>query len=675
MTFLQVIKLFGFAIGVVLQLSLFVLIRRYRRIEKLEILFLGLITALFLWNACRFLSLVFEITKFNPLNKILLQLGGDLLDLPSFFVLAFLPSLLLHAHLVFQQRFTKQRSSRLHPFWEVAVYLPLLPLPAAARDFITTHDPDESILAATAYAQPFAAWFVLSLAISALIDWRMLLESQSAQLRNLFRTLIIIFLSIAGLISWVYFLSDFQTALTKGGGLEALLMLWSTVPCALLGYYIFQYNFLEIAIQRSFGYTFAGVLLLLVYLLCVNGLKTFVETQYGFPGVVVEEGLILALLGFAQPIKRWIDRSVNALFSLEVTKFEGIASRLDNVSRSTVEMEKLLRYVEELLIKELDLKVAKIVLSSQPEESQPLDLSPSSGEAFESVGLSTGKETLGEIRVQSRSGKISTEQQAALRFLVTQIVAAIENCRLTEGKIRLERDLKDQEKMAELGRIIAAVAHNVKNPLSSIKTIVQLMLEDREFTQKYDRDLNLISGEIDRLTHRVEDVLQFRTVLPVIVDLAELLEKMVLLFRPETERRGIRLELDLGSRPLTVRGTEEVFSEVFQNFIVNAWDVAPEKSRIGIRAGVLSKGQEKMVSVRIEDEGPGIPPRIRQQIFDPFFSTKPKGAGLGLHVVQRRIMDLGGEVDCVSPVANGRGTGFEVVLPFENTGGIQETPR
>ena len=228
--------------------------------------------------------------------------------------------------------------------------------------------------------------------------------------------------------------------------------------------------------------------------------------------------------------------------------------------------------------------------------------------------------------------------------------------------------------MADLGRIIAAVAHNVKNPLSSIKTIVQLMLEDKEFTQKYDRDLNLISGEIDRLTKRVEDVLKFRTVLPVNVDLAELLEKMVLLFKPETERRGIRLELELTCRPLTVRGTEEIFSEVFQNFIVNAWDVAPEKSRIGIRAQVLGEGPAKAVSVRIEDEGPGIPPRIRRQIFDPFFSTKAKGAGMGLHVVQRRILDLGGEVECMSPVANGRGTRFEVVLPFENTGAIQSAP-
>jgi len=82
--------------------------------------------------------------------------------------------------------------------------------------------------------------------------------------------------------------------------------------------------------------------------------------------VVIEDALILALLGLAQPMKRWFDRSVNALFSLEVSKFETIASRLDDVSRSTVEMEKLLHYVEELLTKELDLKIVKIILFSQP---------------------------------------------------------------------------------------------------------------------------------------------------------------------------------------------------------------------------------------------------------------------------------------------------------------------
>src|SRR5262245_65254857 len=107
MTFLNAIALFGFVIGIVLQLSLFVLIRRYLRIEKLVILFLGLTSCLFVLNACRFLNLVIDVTEFRPLNAILFELA---MTLPSFCILALLPSLLLHIHLVFQRRFAKATS-------------------------------------------------------------------------------------------------------------------------------------------------------------------------------------------------------------------------------------------------------------------------------------------------------------------------------------------------------------------------------------------------------------------------------------------------------------------------------------------------------------------------------------------------------------------------------------
>jgi signal transduction histidine kinase len=676
MTFIYAIELLGFAVGIVLQLSLFVLIRRYRRIGKLEILFLSLITCLLLWNTCRFLFVVFKVTaSITPLNAILLQLG---VALPSFCVLALLPSLSLHTHIVFQRQFTHQHRGTFHSLWEIAVYLPLVAFPLALADF-KNYAAEHSILTATAYAKPFAGWFALALAISAVIDWRMMLQTQSPPLRNLFRTLIIIFLSIAGLIVFTYFVLDFQAELNEGDILEAVLMLWSTVPCALLGYYIFQYNFLEIAIQRSFGYTFVGVLLLLVYLLCVNWLKDVIQREYSLPGLVIQDALIFALLGFAQPIKHWIDRSVNALFSLEISRFEAIASRLDDVSHSTVEMEKLLRYIEDLLTRELDLKVVTIVLSSPPAQEPP-SIGPelSSGEAFEPFLLSTGKEELGEIRVASRSGKLSTEQQAALRFLTTKIVAAIENCRLTEGKIRLEHELAEQDKMATIGRMARTVAHNIRNPLSAIKTIVQLMREDADVGPKHDRDLALISGEIDRLDRSVTDLLKFpgpTASTSVKVDLAEILEKMICIFKAETDRRRIKLDLELSSRPLMVGGSEDVFSEVLQNLLVNALDAVPDGSRIEIRGQVLPRHQATQVVVWIDDEGPGIPPAIRQQIFKPFFTTKQKGTGLGLAIVLKRIVDLGGEIDCISPIANGRGTRFEIILPFHNTDATQEVPR
>ena len=117
-------------------------------------------------------------------------------------------------------------------------------------------------------------------------------------------------------------------------------------------------------------------------------------------------------------------------------------------------------------------------------------------------------------------------------------------------------------------------------------------------------------------------------------------------------------------QPQTVCGSEEVLSEIFQNLIVNAIEVSPEQSHIAIRTHILENATGKKAVVYVEDEGPGIAPEIKQQIFRPFFTTKQKGTGLGLAVVHRRVTDLGGEIDCISPLSQKGGTRFEVRLPL-----------
>jgi signal transduction histidine kinase len=664
MKFVQALKLFGFAIGAALQFFLFILIKRNRRIEKLEILFISLITCLFLWNSSHFLLLLFGTA--TRLSEFLLSLGVAPL---AFCVLAILPSLLLHTHLVFQQKYLDVPVSWLYRLGELAVYFPLPLLALALPEFIDSYDPRKSILAASAYAQPFAAWFSFSLVASAVIEWKMLQHSRKFQERNLFRALIVIFLSVAGLVLYAYWISDFQVQLEAGGYFETLLLLWSIVPSALLGYYIFRHNFLEIAMQRSLGYSFAGIFLLLVYLLGVRWLRDFMQEAYNVPELVVDAGMILALFAFSQPLKRWIDSSVDSLFSLEISKFQKMASRLEEISHSTVEMERLLGFIESLLEKELNLKGVKIILYPKLErDGQPLTNDSDKGKGLQ-VPLSSGAKALGEIQIQGQAGNLSTEQQAGMRFLVTQIVAAIESCKLAEGKIYLERELAERDKLATLGQMAATVAHNIKNPLSSIKTIVQLIQEDDEVSIKYARDLSLINNEIDRLSNSVGQLLKFAKPTPpttASIDLTEVLRKILLVFRAETERRVIQLQFEAASTQLIVRGSEEVLCEVFQNLVVNAIEVSPEQSRILIGTGVLDGSQGKKVVTRIEDEGPGISPEIRQHIFKPFFTTKQKGTGLGLAVVHRRVLDLGGEIDCISPLSQNGGTRFELTLPLAN---------
>jgi signal transduction histidine kinase len=664
MKFIQALKLFGFAIGAALQFFLFILLKRNRRIEKLQILFLSLITCLFLWNSTLFLLLLFGTA--TRMNEFLLSLGVAPL---VFFVLAILPSLLLHTHLVFQQKYLNVPVSRLYRVGELVIYFPLPLLPLALPEFLDSFNSGKSILAASSYAQPFAAWFSFSLVASAVIEWRMLQHSRKPQERNLFRALIVIFLSVAGLVLYTYWISDFQVQLEAGSYFETLLLLWSIIPSALLGYYIFRHNFLEIAIQRSLGYSFAGIFLLLVYLLGVRWLRDFMQEAYNVPDLIVDAGMILALFAFSQPLKRWIDSSVDSLFSLEISKFQKMASRIEEVSHSTVEMERLLSFIESVLERELDLKGVKVILYPRPEGLGQPRINDSSRDKGLQIPLLSGDKALGEIQIQGQASNLSTEQQAGIRFLVTQIVSAIESCKLAEGKIYLERELAERDKLATLGQMAATVAHNIKNPLSSIKTIVQLIQEDDEVAVKYARDLSLINSEIDRLSNSVGQLLKFaKPTAPTAadIDLTQVLRKILLIFKAETERRGIRLQFEPASTSLTVRGSEEVLCEVFQNLIVNAIEVSPEQSRIVIETRVLDGNQGKRVAFRIEDQGPGISPEVRPHIFKPFFTTKQKGTGLGLAVVHRRVLDLGGEIDCISPLSQNGGTRFELTLPLKN---------
>ena len=662
MQFIAALKLFGFAISAALQFSLLTLIRRERKFEKLEILFLGLIGCLFLWNFGNFLLLLFAETS-GPLSQFLLSF---LVAPPTFGVLAFLPSLLLHIHLVFQQKILAKPLFSLKWALEVALYLPLLLLPAALLDFVENWDLERSLLASPQYARPYSAWFSFALLASAFLEWKMLRQSQKREERILFGILITLFLLVAALVVHTYYFSSPPEAAESGGFVEVVLMLWSIIPSALLGYFIFRHNFLEIAIQRSFGYPFAAVLLLLVYFLSVRYVSDYLAAQR-IPKEVVQAGMILVLLPLLQPLKRWIDVSIDGLFTREISRFEKLASRLDNISRTTVDLNELLRSMEDLLRHELNARSTKIVLNSNsvttPEAAQA---SPDLNQR-ERFDLMKGSQQFGEILTEGPGGKLTREQHAALRFVAPQIVAAIETGRLVEGKIQLERELAERTRMASLGQMAATVAHNIKNPLSSIKTIVQLMQEDEGLTSTHGQDLSLINSEIDRLTHSVSQLLKFSkpTVLTAArVDLGEVLERILLIFRPDAERRNIHLALELEARPLPVRGSEELFSEIFQNLIVNALEVSKGPSQVKVRGKIAGVADRPRVLIQVEDEGPGIAPEIQEKIFMPFFTTKQKGTGLGLAVVQRRVMDLSGEVACISPISSTGGTRFDVTLPL-----------
>jgi len=157
------LRLFGFAISAALQGSLLTFIRRDRKLEKLEILFLGLIACLFCWNLANFLLLFFEKAT-SELSRVLLSL---VVAPVAFGVLAFLPPLLLHIHLVFQLRVLQKPIVPVSRMLEWALYLPLMILPSAIADFLPNYHPSKSILVVSRFSEAYAVWFSFALLVSA----------------------------------------------------------------------------------------------------------------------------------------------------------------------------------------------------------------------------------------------------------------------------------------------------------------------------------------------------------------------------------------------------------------------------------------------------------------------------------------------------------------------------
>jgi len=266
---------------------------------------------------------------------------------------------------------------------------------------------------------------------------------------------------------------------------------------------------------------------------------------------------------------------------------------------------------------------------------------------------------------------LTSEKRAVLDVLAGQVAGAVEGLRLVEEKLRLERELAARERLATLGQMAAQVAHEVKNPLSSIKSIAQVMREE-DALKDYDRDLELIINEIDRLNRTVSQLLAFSR--PSFADsqpvsLADVVSGCVDMAGAEAEERGVELKVESLCR-VTLQGSNAgALREALSNLVINAVQATERGGEVKIEANVQPPGSqesgESKLVLAVTDSGPGISQPEQQRVFEPFYSTKSRGTGLGLAIVQRRIVELGGSVELTSPVAEGHGTRFRLTIPLQ----------
>jgi signal transduction histidine kinase len=239
---------------------------------------------------------------------------------------------------------------------------------------------------------------------------------------------------------------------------------------------------------------------------------------------------------------------------------------------------------------------------------------------------------------------------------------ALVTLRDLESRERIGSELELSERMSSLARITQGVAHEVKNPLNSMRLWLETLKETLpEGRGESAQAVRVLDKEIDRLDHVVKRFLDFTRPVEMHVEdisLAEVLSSVMELARPQIERAGVAVDTKISGDLPASRGDKELLRQAFLNLVLNAIDAMNGPGRLTVS---LAR-QEDDARIEIEDTGPGILPEHRSRIFQLFFTTRKGGSGLGLATTFRIVQLHNGSIDFDS--ALGRGTVFRIELPL-----------
>jgi len=438
--------------------------------------------------------------------------------------------------------------------------------------------------------------------------------------------------------------------------LAVAVMVCGVAPGALVVYFALKHNFLEYGAQRNLVYALSATFLALLYLALVHRVSGWLAPV--FPPEATASVLLFILIFLFEPIERVIGPVLHRRLS----------ERMGHVQRLTLEIQQearqgsvagLVALAEQRIREEFGLAAVRI---SVPRDAaaQPLEIPGGLGHAVR-LPLMKDKQEIGLLEAVTTGAYITGETSAALEFLAEQLPGTFDLCRLIEEKLRLERELAERERLALLGQMAASVSHNLRNPLSSMKTILQVQLEKPNLPFDIRHDCALVVGEIDRMSTKLTQLLKFAkpSVNGQRIGAVALAKQTAALFSRDAERRNVRLEFDCPAQEVWLLASEEALSEVLSNLIINGIEAQPNGGRVRV---ALTQTPENL-EIRVEDDGAGISREAQLKIFRPFFTTKPTGTGLGLAIVARRVAEMGGDVRCESPRKDGKGARFVVKLP------------
>jgi signal transduction histidine kinase len=675
MSLLEALQFIGYSLGAVLPLWLgYVLLRQRLGLVTVERLLIALAACMVGWHGGNLVITMRSLlglphAEWAPLLRVANTIAVISITLCY--------SLLLHVHLHLWAGAHNRGLNRTERVRAVLSYLPCLFL-VFAIPRIWGGNYQVMITRLSSFVLPFSIWVVYSLSVCAITELLVARRATSLSERRILRTLSFSFFCIAGLI-----LSALGLGLGRGTPaglyLQTFANLGSLIPSALLAYYIYRYRYLELIIKESLVVATFAAVVLAVYVYGIRRIGEWTQSRYGVRAGVIEAILILGLTLLAAPMRSSLERWFRSLFERETALYRDVVARVGVRAGEFLQLSELIAFIESQIMSSLPLRRVRIVVHDQSESDQRLaallktveekhaafvEDDPNLQAAGFDIAYALRREdrNAGVMLIEAAPGALTPDVRAVIEVLAGQIAIAINDWRLVEENVRLERKLAEGERLAALGQMAATVAHEVKNPLSAIKSIAQVMSEDEALKAQHARDLSLIVSETDRLSKSVTQLLSFAGRQPAASTpstAAEIVQTVSGLFRADADERRITLSSSIAADASLDGVQTAAVRDALSNLILNSLQVSPDRGEVKVQV-LLDAGT---LVFAVSDSGPGIPESNRDKIWEPFFTTRQRGTGLGLAIVRKRMQEAGGAAVLV-PSENGKGARFELRLPL-----------
>jgi len=667
---LEILQVIGYSIGATLPLwMLFQLITHRSKLTNIERILALLALTMGGWHTSNLVITLHGLFDLGPDTWTTLLRVADTIAVVS---ITFAYSFLLHVHL---HLWANSQNRPLTRSEHIRVYLSYVPtiFLLVVVPHLWTGEYEPMMTKLSFFVLPFAFWIAYVLGLIALTELLIAQKSRNRSEKRIMRTLAASFIGV-GLVIFLALAFGLGEGTTVGLYLKTIANLGSLLPSVLLAYYIYRYRYLEIIIEESLIVVTFATVVLTVYVFGIRTIGDWMTQRYGVRPGLVEALLILALALLAAPLRGWLAQRFHKLFEREAALYKEIVARIGSYAGQYKDLSDLLHFVEERTTGALGLRqlkifvdgseawVAQVLEKSKESAWEPVEDEPVLTDQGFKLGYPLRREDKveGLLAVDAASASLTPDARSIIGLLADQVAIAIDDSRLLEENLRLERELAERERMASLGRMAATVAHEIKNPLSAIKSIAQVMREDESLRNEYERDLGLIVGETDRLSQSVTQLLSFARKespagQPLSVD--ELVRSVADLFRANAKEQGIALDCEVKVQAELAGRSVAALRDALSNLLLNAMQATPQGGKVELIAAAANGD----LVISVQDSGSGVPADLRERIWEPFFTTRQRGTGLGLAIVRKRVQEVGGSAS-LEHSHNGRGALFQLRL-------------